>query len=238
DVADEIEIEVVVERRVARVESTDQEQRVTVGRGTHDCLGCDVAAGSRTVVDDERLTEPLRQPLTYQARRDVRTASRREANNDAHRPRWIGLRPSDARDCRQRSSAGGQMQKISAGKFHVEPPSRFTSLDHLIGAYQKRRRYFKAKRLGRFEVEDSFVFGRRLHREFGGLGAAQDSVDVGGCLSVLFKDLRPVGHEAAGRYPETERGNRRQAVPGGKRDDEIAMLDGGGIRQYDQATIW
>src|SRR5262245_22469652 len=26
------------------------------------------------------------------------------------------------------------MQKISAGKFHVEPPSRFTPLDHLGGA--------------------------------------------------------------------------------------------------------
>ena len=27
--------------------------------------------------------------------------------------------------------AGGQMQKISAGKFHFEPP--FTSFDHLVG---------------------------------------------------------------------------------------------------------
>jgi hypothetical protein len=44
------------------------------------------------------------------------------------------LRASDARDARQRGSAGAQMQKISAGKFHFEPPSRFTSLDHLVGA--------------------------------------------------------------------------------------------------------
>src|SRR5262249_61586440 len=110
DVADEIEIELVVERRVDRVESTGQEQRVAVGWGTHDRLGGDVAAGSRTVVDDERLTEPLREPLTYQARRDVRTASGREANNDAHRPRWVGLRPSEARDGWERGRASGQMQ--------------------------------------------------------------------------------------------------------------------------------
>jgi hypothetical protein len=57
--------------------------------------------------------------LTYQARRDVRTASGREANNDAHRSRWIGLHPSNMRHGRQRGSAGGQMQKLpSVGKFH------------------------------------------------------------------------------------------------------------------------
>ena len=68
------------------------------------------------------MTEPLREPLTYQARRDVRTASGREANNDAHWPRWIGLRPSDARHRRQRGSARGQMQKFpTVGKFHGVP---------------------------------------------------------------------------------------------------------------------
>src|SRR5215468_11312615 len=107
NVANEIEIELVVERRVSRVERTDREQRVAVGGGTHDRLGGDVAAGSRTVVDDERLTEPLGEPLTYQARRDVRTASGREANNDAHRPRRIGLRPSNTRHGREGGSAGG-----------------------------------------------------------------------------------------------------------------------------------
>src|SRR5215468_1183361 len=123
DVADEIEIELVVERRVDRVESTDQEQRVTVGRGTHDRLGGDIAAGSRTVLDDERLTEPLRQPLTYQARRDVRTASGREANNDAHRPRWIGLRPSNMRHGRERGSAVDHAKK--ANKARVLPLRRW-----------------------------------------------------------------------------------------------------------------
>jgi hypothetical protein len=44
------------------------------------------------------------------------------------------LRGGDPRDGRQRGSARGQMEKISAGKFHSEPPSRFTSFDHLVGA--------------------------------------------------------------------------------------------------------
>src|SRR5262245_64458957 len=54
-----------------------------------------------------------------------------------YRPRRISLRRSDARDGRQRGSARGQMQKISAGKFHFELPSPFTSLDHLVGAGEK-----------------------------------------------------------------------------------------------------
>jgi hypothetical protein len=41
------------------------------------------------------------------------------------------LRPRDAQHRWQRGCARGQMQKISAGRFHVEPP--FTSFDHLVG---------------------------------------------------------------------------------------------------------
>jgi hypothetical protein len=75
--------------------------------------------------------------LTYQARKHVSYAARGKADDDAHRPRRIGLRPCDAGYGRQRGSARGQMQEISAGKFHFEPPSRFTSLDHLVGAQRR-----------------------------------------------------------------------------------------------------
>ena len=44
----------------------------------YDRLGTDVAAGARPVVDDEWLTEPLRQPLADQARDDVGPARRLE----------------------------------------------------------------------------------------------------------------------------------------------------------------
>ena len=51
DVADEIEIELVVERRVDRVARADQQQRVAVRRRAHDRLGarycCRRPAGSR-----------------------------------------------------------------------------------------------------------------------------------------------------------------------------------------------
>ena len=97
DVADEIEIELFVQRRVDRVRRSDQEERVAIGGRTHDRLGGDIAAGTRPVLDDEWLAEPLRQPLAHEAREDVGRAAGSKANDDAHRPRRIGLRPCDAR---------------------------------------------------------------------------------------------------------------------------------------------
>jgi hypothetical protein len=63
---------------------------------------------------------------------DVVGAARRKRDDPAYRPRRIAFRPSDARQSRQRGRACGQMQKISAGKFHFKPPSRFTSAEFLL----------------------------------------------------------------------------------------------------------
>src|SRR5262249_34838136 len=41
--------------------------------------------------------------------------------DQTHRPRWIGLRPRNARHGRERGSASGQMQKLSAGEFYNTP---------------------------------------------------------------------------------------------------------------------
>ena len=74
-VADEIEIEVLVERCVTRVRKTSQQKRIAVRGRIHDSLGGDVGARTRPVLDDELLAEPLRQPLTHQARHDVVAAA-------------------------------------------------------------------------------------------------------------------------------------------------------------------
>ena len=95
DVADEIEIELVVERRVDRVVELTSEQRIAVRRRAHDRLGGDIAASTRPVLDDEWLAEPLRQPLTDQPREDVGRPPAAKPTIDAHRPRRIGLRPCD-----------------------------------------------------------------------------------------------------------------------------------------------
>src|SRR5262249_36906941 len=103
--------------------STDHEERIAVCRRTPNRLYTDIATTARTVLDDELLTEALRQPLTNEARSNVVNTTGRKWDNDAHGPRRIGLRPRYARYSRERGSTRCQMQKLSAGKFHLEPSS-------------------------------------------------------------------------------------------------------------------
>ena len=42
----------------------DQQQRIAIRRRMHDRFGGDVVAGTGPVLDDERLAETLRQPLS------------------------------------------------------------------------------------------------------------------------------------------------------------------------------
>jgi hypothetical protein len=67
NVADDVEIELVVEGRIPRIGRSKLKQRVAVrGRANH-CLGGKIAARARSVLDDELLTKALRQPLAEKA---------------------------------------------------------------------------------------------------------------------------------------------------------------------------
>src|SRR5262249_37360173 len=74
--------------------------------------------GARTVLDDERLTEPFRQPLADQPCNDVDVVARGESDDDVHRPRWIGLRRRNPRHGRKRGSTCSQVKKLSTWEFH------------------------------------------------------------------------------------------------------------------------
>src|SRR5262249_8710047 len=117
NIANEVVVEFFEQCCIDCCGSTDHEERIAVCRRTHDRLYTDIAATAWTVLDDELLTEALRQPLTNEARSNVVNTTGRKWDNDAHRPRRIGLCPSEARDSRQRGGARGQMQELSAGKF-------------------------------------------------------------------------------------------------------------------------
>jgi hypothetical protein len=82
--------------------------------------------------------------LSDQARRDVGCAGRGEWHDQTHRPRRIGLRPSEARQRRQRGSARSEMQKISAGKFQSEPPSHHSITSSAIANATIRERTCRA----------------------------------------------------------------------------------------------
>jgi hypothetical protein len=71
NIPDEIEVEIIVERRIDRVCLRDPKKRVAVRRGVHYRVGGDIGARAGPIFDDELLAEQLRQPLRDQPRGDV-----------------------------------------------------------------------------------------------------------------------------------------------------------------------
>src|SRR5215831_1801574 len=82
--------------------------------------------------------------------------------------------------------------KISAGKFHFEPPSRFTSLDHLVGEQQERFGDREAERLGSLEIDPQFEFRRLDHRQISRLFPAQDTGNIDAGLPVQLAGVRAI----------------------------------------------
>src|SRR5262249_14817355 len=122
NILNDVEGQLLVKTRVDRVRYRHVKHRVAIWAGPYGLGRAEVAAASRAVFYDEWLAEPLRKQLTEQPTMDIVRASRGERDDDPHRPRWVGLRPRDARDGRQRGSADGQMQEFAAGKFHGIAP--------------------------------------------------------------------------------------------------------------------
>jgi hypothetical protein len=119
DVADEIEIEFRIERGVDRVGDRGRQQRIAVRGRVDDGLGADVAAGAGPVLDDEGLAEPVTEPLRHQARRDDAAAAGGKTGHEAHRPRRIiGRRASVCREGRSDQRGPGQLEEVTAEKFH------------------------------------------------------------------------------------------------------------------------
>src|SRR5262245_9781543 len=97
DVADQIEIELLVECSVDGVHRSGHKERIPVRGRVYDRLRGDIASRARPILDDKLLTETLRQPLSYQACHDVGGTTGGKSDDDAHWPRRIGLRPCDPR---------------------------------------------------------------------------------------------------------------------------------------------
>ena len=89
----------------------------------------------------------------------------------------------------------------------------------------------------RLEVDRKLVLGRRLYWQLGWLLALEDAIDVAGRLSVLFDKIRSIGDEATNGDEEAIGVDGGQSKPGGKRNDQIAMMRRQRARRHDQAAI-
>src|SRR5215475_4917956 len=66
----------------------------------------------------------------------------------------------------------------AANATTVEPPSRFTSFDHLVSNREQLGGNFKAKCLGRLEVDHELELGRLHHRQVGRLLAFEHATNI------------------------------------------------------------
>src|SRR6266540_6519113 len=107
-----------LEQRLVDVREGAAEQNgVTVRTGAGDRGGTQRTAAAADVFDDYR-SEQRFDLLHPWPGKEVERATRRKWNHEPDRPRRIGLCACNARDGRQSGNAGGQLQKLSAGKFH------------------------------------------------------------------------------------------------------------------------
>ena len=115
--------------------------------------------------------------------------------------------------------------------------SKSTSLDHLIGTGEQRRRHRKAERPSGLEIDRQLVLGRRLHRKVGRFFALEDAVDVRRCAPVLINIIGTIGNEAAVGDIDSLEVDRRKLMSGRKRNDQIAMNDRQRTSGHDQTAV-
>src|SRR6266540_1578634 len=80
----------------------------------------DRTAAAADVLDHDRAEQRF-DPLRPRTADGVVRPARRERNHQSYRPRWIALRPCDARGGRQGGSTSCQTQKLATKERHAFP---------------------------------------------------------------------------------------------------------------------
>jgi len=114
-----------------------------------------------------------------------------------------GPQPRAARGREAPALARAKRSAISLRQDHS------CSLDHLVGAGEKRRRHVNAERLGSLEVDHKLVLGGRLHREGRWFLPSKDAIDVSSGEFEILDRIRPIRGETPIRGIVSERVNVR-----------------------------
>src|SRR5215510_6066292 len=88
------------------------------------------------------------------------------------------------------------MEKLSAAKFHLEPP--FTSLDHLVGEDVELRRYGHSERVGGFAIDHQIEPCRLLHRQISGFCPFENLVNERSGAAEELREVLAIAHQPAG----------------------------------------
>src|SRR5262249_42880330 len=115
-----------------------------------------------------------------------------------------------------------EMQKSTAGKFHSEPSSPFTSFDHLVGAGEQWQRDSDAEGLGGLEIDDQLDLGGLLDGQITRLFALENFADVNADQTIVFRLIASVAHQPAGCDELAILEDRRHRVANAQRSKLLA----------------
>src|SRR6516162_3063967 len=89
-------------------------------------------------------------------------------------------------------------RKFRRGSFILNPPARFTSLDHLVGAGEQGRWNFDADSFGGLQIDDEFEFGRLYYRQVCRLLVLENATRIDPDLADHVRRIGSVAHQPAG----------------------------------------
>src|SRR5262245_46567231 len=95
------------------------------------------------------------------------------------------------------AAPAARCRKFRRGSFIFEPPSRFTSLDHLVGERDQRGRHVEAKRAGGDQVDNKVEFCRLRDGKVGRFLAFEYATRIDADELVLVVKVRPVTDQPA-----------------------------------------
>src|SRR6266446_7600552 len=106
----------------------------------------------------------------------------------------------------------GRENGASLSNERCEPPSPFTSLDHLVGSHEQLVRHGEAEHPGGLGVDDQLELRRLYDWQVRGLRALEDVAGIEAHLTIRIRQAGSVTHQPAGLSELTQRVYRGHPV--------------------------